>query len=249
MNLKPLMLMAAISLAATGCNDTGKSAATKSTEFETDTAKISYIFGTNVGSQFKAENIELDPDAFLLGLQDAVAGNPPKLNEEETVAVLQSFQEQQLAKQEEALRVAGEANQKEGDAYLAENATKEGVVALESGLQYKVLEEGTGKKPDEEDVVEVHYRGTLIDGTEFDSSYKRGEPARFGVNQVIPGWTEALQLMKEGAKWQLVVPSQLAYGPGGTGGTIGPNQTLLFDVELLKVIPGEQESGGGEAKE
>jgi FKBP-type peptidyl-prolyl cis-trans isomerase len=139
-----------------------------------------------------------------------------------------------MAEQEASAKLVAETNIKEGEAFLAENAKKEGVVVLESGLQYKILTAGTGAIPTPENTVEVHYKGTLLDGTEFDSSFKRGVPAQFGVTQVIPGWVEALQLMKEGAKWELYVPADLAYGPGGTGGLIGPNQTLIFEVELLK---------------
>ncbi len=131
--------------------------------------------------------------------------------------------------------VHAQAGREKGEAFLAENAKKEGVKSLPSGLQYKVLKEGTGKQPEKSDTVSVHYKGTLIDGKEFDSSYKRGEPAEFGVTQVIKGWTEALQLMKEGAKWQLFIPAQLAYGERGAGDLIGPNETLVFEVELLKV--------------
>ncbi|MCK9563940.1 MAG: FKBP-type peptidyl-prolyl cis-trans isomerase, partial [Bacteroidales bacterium] len=196
--------------------------------------KLSYIFGQNIGGQFKAEGMAVDVAAFSAGVQDAISDAEPRLDHDEVIAVLESFQQEQMAEREAQHNAQAETNKAEGDAFLAENAQKEGVVTLESGLQYLIIEEGDGPSPSAEDTVEVHYTGTLIDGTEFDSSHRRGMPASFGVNQVIPGWTEALQLMKEGAKWQLFIPPGLAYGPGGTGGPIGPNQTLIFEVELLK---------------
>ncbi len=208
-------------------------------ELETEEEKVSYIMGINIGSQINADDFELDMTTFNLGVTDAFSGAEPRLSEDEVKTVIEGFQAKMMAKQETAAKLAGEANQKEGEAFLAEKAKSEGVVVLESGLQYKVIEEGTGAVPEPENTVEVHYKGTLIDGTEFDSSYKRGVPAQFGVTQVIPGWVEALQLMKEGAKWELYVPSSLAYGPGGTGGAIGPNQTLIFEVELLNASVAE----------
>ena len=232
------ILSLALALLLAGCSQ--DQSAKKAVELDTDTKKVSYVLGTNVGGQFKVEDIAVDTDAFMLGFRDALDAVEPRLGEEETIAALQAFQQEQITKQQEAMAVAGEANQKEGNAYLAANAAKEGVSVTESGLQYRELESGEGASPNAEDVVEVHYRGTLIDGTEFDSSIKRGVPAQFGVNQVIPGWTEALQLMQVGDKWELAIPPQLAYGPGGTGGAIGPNQTLLFEVELLAINPGDE---------
>ena len=178
--------------------------------------------------------MDVDVTAFSAGVEDALSDAEPRLAQDDVIAVLESFQQEQIAEREAENSALADKNKAEGDAFLAENGKKEGVVTLESGLQYKIIEEGEGPSPGAEDTVEVHYTGTLIDGTEFDSSHRRGVPATFGVNQVIPGWTEALQLMKEGAKWQLVIPPGLAYGPGGTGGPIGPNQTLIFEVELLK---------------
>ncbi len=208
----------------------------------TDEQKISYIMGVNIGSQFKTDAFAVDMKSFNSGIEDAVAGVKPKLNDEEAAAVIDAFKEKQQAKQEEAQKVVAENNTKEGEKFLADNAKKEGVVVLPSGLQYKVLTAGTGATPSAENTVKVNYKGTLIDGTEFDSSYKRGEPATFIVNQVIPGWVEALQLMKEGDKWELYVPSTLAYGPGGAGGVIGPNQMLIFEVELLQAAVKEDAS-------
>lgn len=200
---------------------------------QSDAQKVSYIMGINVGSQINADDFEFDTDAFGIGIKDALSGAEARLDEEEVKRVLDSFQAEMAAKQEAAAKIVSDSNLAEGAAFLAKKGASEGVVVLESGLQYKIIEPGTGASPSPDDTVEVHYRGTLIDGTEFDSSHKRGVPAQFGVTQVIPGWVEALQLMKEGGKWELYIPPELAYGPGGTGGAIGPNQTLIFEVELL----------------
>lgn len=157
------------------------------------------------------------------------------MSEEEYRNTMANFRKEMMAKQQAQMKTKGEKNKKEGDAFLAENKDKKGIVSLPSGLQYKVIKEGEGDTPKATDKVTVHYRGTLIDGTEFDSSYGRGEPATFPVNGVIPGWTEALQLMNAGSKWQLFIPSKLAYGERGAGGKIGPNSTLIFDVELISI--------------
>jgi FKBP-type peptidyl-prolyl cis-trans isomerase len=236
--IKVLPIALAASLILVGCEETSKPKADASVAaavaLESEMQKVSYIMGTNIGGQIKGEAFEVDIPSLTLGLSDAVAGNEPKLSEDEVKAVIEAFQAKMMAEQEASAKLVAETNIKEGEAFLAENAKKEGVVVLESGLQYKILTAGTGAIPTPENTVEVHYKGTLLDGTEFDSSFKRGVPAQFGVTQVIPGWVEALQLMKEGAKWELYVPADLAYGPGGTGGLIGPNQTLIFEVELLK---------------
>ena len=237
-----------LALALAGCKESADSqsgtAATPGSVdavagLETEEQQVSYIMGINIGSQINTDDFEFDMTTFNLGVSDAFSGAEPRLSEEEVKTVIEGFQTKMVAKQEAAAKLAGEANLKEGEAFLAEKAKSDDVVVLESGLQYKVIEAGTGAIPAPENTVEVHYKGTLIDGTEFDSSYKRGVPAQFGVTQVIPGWVEALQLMKEGAKWELYVPSSLAYGPGGTGGAIGPNQTLIFEVELLKASVAE----------
>lgn len=240
MKMNKLAALIAVAVLVTGCENAtdsardGQDVAVSASELSTTEQKLSYIFGQNIGGQFKAEGMNVDVKAFAAGVQDAISEVEPKLDHDEVIAVLESFQQEQMAEREAQFRAQSEANKAEGDAFLAENAKKENVVTLESGLQYLIIEEGDGPSPGADDTVEVHYRGTLIDGTEFDSSHRRGMPATFGVNQVIPGWTEALQLMKEGAKWQLFIPPELAYGPGGTGGPIGPNQTLIFEVELLK---------------
>lgn len=200
-------------------------------ELETDKQKFSYFIGLQIGQQLKSENIEVDEAAFMAAIKDIESGASPRLTQPEIEATLQRIQQQRAVE----MQKAGENNRKAGELYLASNSKKEGVKVLPSGLQYKVIKAGTGAIPKATDTVEVHYRGTLIDGTEFDSSFSRGQPATFPVNGVIQGWQEALQLMKEGAKWQVYVPSELAYGSRGAGAQIGPDSTLIFDVELLKI--------------
>lgn len=197
--------------------------------------KSSYALGMNIGRGLIHQSIDVDTASLLRGLKDTLSGSKPLLSDEEAQAALSQLQNEVAAKQQVAMQKAGEENMKEGEAFLAANKTKEGVIALPSGLQYKILTQGTGPKPTASDTVVCNYRGTLINGTEFDSSYKRGQPASFAVNQVIRGWTEALQLMPVGSKWQLFIPPDLAYGPRGAGGVIGPNSTLVFEVELLSI--------------
>ncbi len=197
--------------------------------------KISYIIGIDIGGNFKKQSIDIDPEILIRGIKDGLSGAKPLLSEQEAREVMAAFEQEMKAKQETIQKAAGEKNKKEGEVFLAENKKKEGVKTLPSGLQYKVIKPGTGKKPAATDTVTTHYRGTLINGTEFDSSYKRGKPATFPVNGVIPGWTEALQLMEEGAKWQLFLPPNLAYGERGAGQVIGPNATLIFEVELISI--------------
>ena len=201
----------------------------------TQKEKVSYALGMNLGANLHRQSVEVDPKLLLQGLEDGMAGGKTQLSEEQARATLMELQNDIRKKQQEKMQQAGEANKKEGSAFLAANKGKEGVVALPSGLQYKVLSAGTGPKPAASDSVVCNYRGTLIDGTEFDSSYKRGQPATFPVGGVIKGWTEALQLMPVGSKWQLFVPAELAYGEQGAGGNIGPNATLIFEVELLSI--------------
>ena len=201
--------------------------------------KVSYSIGLDIGMTFQKQKMEINSDMLAAGVKDGLSGAKPLLSPEEVRQVMTQFAKDMREKTAAANKEAAEKNTKEGEKFLAENKAKPGVKTTASGLQYKVEKEGNGTPPKETDTVEVNYRGTLIDGTEFDSSYKRGEPATFPVNRVIKGWTEALQLMKPGAKYQLFIPSNLAYGPGGTGGDIGPNSTLIFEVELLSVKPGE----------
>jgi len=198
---------------------------------DTDQKRMSYIIGYQVAQQILGEGVDLDMEVFAQAFSDVKAGKDAQLSNDEARETMQRVQEKRM---KEAQKQA-EKNQLEGQKYLAANAKKPGVKTTESGLQYKVINAGSGKTPKGTDLVEVHYRGTLIDGTEFDSSYSRGEPTSFPVNGVIKGWTEALMMMKEGDKWQLVIPSELAYGTRGSGAMIGPGETLIFDVELLKV--------------
>lgn len=197
--------------------------------------KFSYALGMNLGSTLHRQSVPVDPNILARGLRDALAGGKTQLTEEQAKATLMEVQTEMRKKQQEQMQQAGEANKKDGESFLAANKSKDGVVALPSGLQYKILTQGTGPKPAASDSVVCNYRGTLIDGTEFDSSYKRGEPATFPVSGVIKGWTEALQLMPVGSKWQLFVPSDLAYGDRAPGPEIGPGSTLIFEVELLSI--------------
>jgi FKBP-type peptidyl-prolyl cis-trans isomerase FklB len=197
--------------------------------------KVSYIIGVNIGTNFKNQAVDVDPDILAQGLKDGISGAKPLLTPQEVQEVMGSFEKEMMAKQEERKKTIGAKNQKEGEEFLAENKKKEGIQTLPSGMQYKVIKAGSGKKPTLTDTVTTHYRGTLIDGKEFDSSYRRGKPATFPVNGVIRGWTEALQLMEEGAKWQLFIPSSLAYGERGAGQMIGPHATLIFEVELISI--------------
>jgi FKBP-type peptidyl-prolyl cis-trans isomerase FklB len=201
--------------------------------------KASYSIGYDIGETFKKQNVELNPDTLFGGLKDALSGKEAALSKEDREKTLQAFQKEMMEKQLAASKEAATKNTAEGEKFLAENKKKDGVKTTTSGLQYKVLKEGSGPSPKETDTVVTNYKGTLIDGTEFDSSYKRNEPASFPVNRVIKGWTEALQLMKPGAKYQLFIPSSLAYGERGAGQVIGPNATLIFDVELLSIKPPE----------
>jgi len=191
----------------------------------------------NLGSNLQRQSVTVDVDLVMRGLKDSLAGGKTLLTEDEARAALMQMQNELRQKQQEKAKEQGEANQKEGDAFLAANKSKEGVVTLPSGLQYKILKAGTGPKPAASDKVVCNYQGTLIDGKEFDSSSKHGGPATFPVNGVIKGWTEALQLMPVGSKWQLFIPPQLAYAERGAGADIGPNATLIFEVELVSIEP------------
>lgn len=202
-------------------------------------SKASYALGMNIGNNLRGQMIDVDPDLLARGLKDGLTGGKTLMTEDQMRDALTQFGASVRAKQEEKKKEEGEANKKEGETFLAANKTKEGVVTLPSGLQYKIITQGTGPKPTAADTVVCNYRGTLINGTEFDSSYKRGEPSSFPVSGVIKGWTEALQLMPAGSKWQLFVPPDLAYGERGAGADIGPNATLIFEVELVSIQPKE----------
>lgn len=213
-------------------------------DLQTQDQKISYLLGMDNGKNIQSMDIDIDIAAFQQGLQDGLTDADPQLSEDQIAEAIAAFETQMNAKREEMQQVQqqqtqaqAEANLAEGSAFLTENGAKEGVVTTDSGLQYKVLVAGSGAIPTADSTVEVHYAGRLLDNTEFDSSIKRGVPAQFGVTQVIAGWTEALQLMPEGSKWELYIPANLAYGPGGTG-PIGPNATLIFEVELLQANVG-----------
>lgn len=198
--------------------------------------KLSYALGIGIGSQLAGMGAkELNIDDFAQAIKDVISGSELKVDNAEAQTLVQNFFQEQEAKQQAAAAEAGKVAKAAGEAFLAENGKKEGVVTLPSGLQYQVLKEGNGKKPSATDQVVCHYEGTLIDGTVFDSSYKRNQPATFGLNQVIPGWTEGVQLMQEGAKYRFFIPYNLAYGERGAGAQIPPFATLVFDVELIEV--------------
>jgi FKBP-type peptidyl-prolyl cis-trans isomerase len=239
MMMKKISLISLFALALTACGH-DKAAEPEAVVLETQDQKVSYLMGIENGKGITSTGVDLDHAAYQQGFADGAAKNDSKLSEEETANVIGEFQQQMMAKRQEMQKVEQEAkdlesdtNLKEGATFLEANGAKEGVVTTESGLQYKVVTEGSGPKPTKESTVEVHYAGKLLDGTEFDSSIKRGVPVKFGVTQVIPGWTEALQLMSEGSKWELYIPADLGYGAGGQG-PIGPNSVLIFEVELLK---------------
>lgn len=204
-------------------------------ELEDLKTRLSYGIGMNLGMQWRDQEVDVDPDILLQGMKDAMRGGPTQLTEEQMRQTLTAYQEEHRARQTAKRKQMGETNLVQSREFLAENKSQSGVVELPSGLQYRVLEEGEGEPPQATDQVTVHYRGTLIDGTEFDSSHRRGQPATFNVSNVIPGWTEGLQLMRPGAKYQFFIPPNLAYGERGSGANIRPNAALIFDVELISV--------------
>jgi FKBP-type peptidyl-prolyl cis-trans isomerase len=225
--VKKYTLVAAIALLALACDKFGGGA-----NLNSDEKKAGYAIGQQIGQSFKMQNVNPDLDSVVAGMKDALKGEKGKLTPEETQAALMKLREASMAKMEDESK----KNKEKGDKFLADNKTKEGVKTTESGLQYQVVTEGKGDRPKDESVVKVHYKGTLIDGTEFDSSYTRGEPAEFPVNGVIKGWTEALKLMTPGSKYKLTIPADLAYGPMGRPPTIPGNSVLVFDVELLDIV-------------
>ena len=204
----------------------------KSPQLKDQKDKVSYIIGMNLGANLSRQKVDINPDLLAAGIKDAIAGKP-QLTQDQVKEIMTQFEKDMEQKQ----KTAGEKNKADGAKFLEENKKKEGVKTTASGLQYKALKEGTGSQPKGTDMVTVNYRGTLIDGTEFDSSYKRGQPATFPLNGVIKGWTEGLQLMKPGSKYQFFVPSNLAYGERSVGPDIAANATLIFEVELLDVKP------------
>ena len=211
-------------------------------DLKTEDDKVSYSIGFSIGSNFKKDELKMNLEIFQKGIEDGFTGGEQILNEQEIKDTMMAFQKKMMAKkqaeqmkQREERKKQGEANKEKGEKFLKENKAKQGIVTLESGLQYKILKKGTGASPKATDSVKCHYKGTTIDGKEFDSSYKRGQPATLALNRVIKGWTEGLQLMKEGGKWQFFIPSELAYGNRGAGQNIGPNEVLIFEVELLGI--------------
>jgi FKBP-type peptidyl-prolyl cis-trans isomerase FklB len=207
--------------------------------------RVNYSLGHQIGGDFKRQGVEVRPKLVVKGIEDALSGSEPLMTLEEMKQTLMDLRKRIVTAQREERQQAAQDNLAEGKAFLEENAKKEGIKTLDSGLQYKVIQEGTGATPGATDTVVVHYRGTLIDGTEFDSSHSRGNPATFRADRVIRGWTEALQMMKEGAKWQLFIPPDLAYGQRGAGAKIGPNSTLIFEVELISIGEGKEGEKGG----
>lgn len=202
---------------------------------KTEKDQVSYAIGVNLIGNFKKQRVDVDLNMVMKGMQDAFAGEKLLMSEDELGRAIKLYYSEVRQAQTKNIAMTAEENLKEGEAFLAENAKKDGVVTLPSGLQYKIIQDADGKKPAAEDTVEVHYRGTLINGREFDSSYRTGRPAIFKVNGVIPGWQEAFQRMPVGATWQIFVPSPLAYGEKGAGSFIGPNATLVFEVKLLAI--------------
>jgi FKBP-type peptidyl-prolyl cis-trans isomerase len=222
------------------CSQQGKQAAQGKVTLDNDTKKSSYAIGMSIGHSLKDSGVDVDADAFVAGARAELEGGTPLLDKKAALQARMAFMQKEMAVKAARSKKIGEANEKASEAFLAANKDKPGVKTTANGLQYKVLKEGKGPKPKATDTVTVNYRGTLIDGTEFDSSYKRGQPSTFKLNQVIPGWTEGLQLMPVGSKYRLFLPSKLAYGTHGAGGVIGPNQALIFDVELLKIDSGKK---------
>jgi FKBP-type peptidyl-prolyl cis-trans isomerase FklB len=224
-----VMLVAMVALAMVSFSGVAQ----KKAALKTQKQKASYGIGMEMGKNFKEQFPDVDIDAMVRGFRDALAGTKSAIGEAELEKVMTTFQQEMIQKRTERAAALGEKNKKEGEEFLEANKKKEGVATLPSGLQYKVIKMGDGTKPTAKDTVECNYRGKLIDGKEFDSSYKRGGPAKFVLGQVIPGWVEGLQLMPVGSKFEFYIPSNLAYGERGAGADIGPNATLIFEVELL----------------
>jgi len=249
-----IALIAGTTLAADDAEKPGTKAAAPAKEL-TQMQKVSYCIGLDMGGNFKQMELDVDTDQLIEGIKAGLTDAKPALSEEEMKATMTQFQKEMMAKQkvmmekqQEKMKEQGKVNKVEGEKFLAENKKKEGVKTTDSGLQYIVVEEGKGDSPADDDTVTVDYAGTLIDGTEFDSSYKRGEPVSFPVNGVIKGWTEALKLMKPGSKLKLFIPSELAYGERGAGKDIGPSATLIFEVELKEVKKADKAAAPAAAK-
>lgn len=229
------MKMKLVSAAVMGLAMSTAMAATDATSLTTDKDKLSYSIGADLGKNFKTQGIDINPEALSKGMQDGMTGTQLILTEQQMKDVLNKFQKDLMAKRSTEFNKKSDENKSKGEAFLKDNKSKTGVIILASGLQYKVIDTGTGAKPGKTDTVTVEYTGHLIDGTVFDSTEKTGKPATFQVSQVIPGWTEALQLMPAGSTWEIYVPSGLAYGSRSVGGPIGPNETLIFKIHLISV--------------
>ncbi len=230
--MKVVLTIAMAAVLTIACN---AQSGASNVDLKSDKDSASYAIGTNIGQSMKQQGLDVDADLLSAGLRDALKGES-KLTDDQVRAILMAFQEKAMRQADEKRMKEGEEAIKKATDFLAANKSKPGVMTTPSGLQYKVIKEGTGAKPKATDQVKVHYTGTLIDGTKFDSSVDRGEPATFGLNQVIPGWTEGLQLMTVGSKYMLYLPPSLGYGEQGAGGSIGPNQALIFEVELLEIV-------------
>ncbi len=242
-----VLLIALLALMACEGKTTPKGEAGKKT-LQTPKDKVSYAIGLNAAKSFKSQGIEIDAEALTKGLQDGISGAKPLMTEEEMRTTMTTFQTEMRQKLMQAKMAAAAENKKKEDAFLEANKKKEGVVTTPSGLQYKILKEGKGKKPGDNDMVDVNYKGTLIDGKEFDSSYRRGKAQTFKVGELIPGWREALKMMPEGSKWQVFVPSKLAYGEHGAGKEIDPYSTLIFEMELVAIKPATDAKAPGAPK-
>lgn len=233
--MKSIPVLAVVCLAAfvaCGAESTATAAQAEDSGLETFEQRLAYIVGANLGKQLAADGLEVDLDIVLQGLKDTMSGGEMKISQEQVQATMQELQ----SKMQEKMTAAAQENLEAGQAFLAENSSKEGIVTLDNGLQYRIVTEGTGEKPTASDRVSVHYTGTLVDGTKFDSSRDRGAPATFGVGQVIAGWTQVLQMMPVGSRWEVFIPAELGYGmQPPPGSTIGPNSALIFDVELLGI--------------
>lgn len=231
--MKMRLVSAAVMGFALSTSIAATNTATTVTSLNTEMEKLSYSIGADLGKNFKKQGIDISPAAMAKGLEDGMSGAKLQLTEEQMKEVLNTFQKDLMAKRNAEMNKKSEENKTKGETFLNQNKTKEGVVTLPSGLQYKILQKGTGETPKKDDTVTVEYTGTLIDGQVFDTTEKTGKPATFKVSQVIPGWTEALQLMPVGSTWEVYVPSNLAYGPRAVGGPIGPNETLVFKIHLI----------------
>ena len=246
--MKKVLISVLIMLAMAACSQ--QPDAEKKVSLDSDKAKLGYAMGMDAGSFFRQMQSDADADAFIEAFETAVAGGEIRIKPEDAVKVKQAFMQKKQKEQEAQMAkmaADGEANKAAGEAFLTANKQRDGITTTPSGLQYEVLTPGKGASPKATDTVKVHYRGTLLDGTEFDSSIVRGEPATFPLDRVIQGWTEGVQLMNVGSKYRFYVPSELAYGPRGAGAKIGPNTALIFEVELLEIVPSQEDSSEGKS--